>query len=145
MPYVRIWIHFVWATKNRVECLNESIRTSLYEHIKSNASEKGIYIDHINGFTDHVHNLISLGTDQTIAKIMQSIKGESSLWLNKQGFLKDKFQWQEEYFAVSVSESMVGQVRQYIRNQPEHHKHKSFQEEYEELISKYGFRKFKDL
>ena len=73
---------------------------------------------------------------------MQLIKGESSHWINKQGFIKEHFEWQDEYFGVSVSESMLDKVRQYIRNQEEHHKHKSFQEEYDEFIRLYGFEKF---
>jgi REP element-mobilizing transposase RayT len=83
-----------------------------------------------------------LGTDQTIQKVMQLIKGESSFWINKNKLTIDKFEWQDEYFAVSVSESMVDKVRDYIKNQEEHHRKKTFQEEYDEFISKYGFEKF---
>lgn len=109
-----------------------------------NAKEKGIYIDFINGYTDHCHCLISLGSDQNISKIMQLIKGESTNWFNKQEFIEDKFQWQEEYFAVSVSESIVDKVRNYIKNQEVHHSKKSFQEEYLELIKKFGFKEIND-
>ena len=104
--------------------------------------EKDIYIDYINGFSDHCHCLISLGIDQTLSKIMQLIKGESSHWINKQKLCQGLFEWQDEYFAVSVSESVLEKVRNYIKNQEEHHKHKSFQDEYDELIRKYGFKKF---
>ena len=83
---------------------------------------------------------------------MQLIKGESSFWINKENILGElspnlslgKFEWQDEYFAVSVSESMIETVRNYIRNQEEHHSKKTFQNEYEEFIVKYGFEKFKD-
>lgn len=75
---------------------------------------------------------------------MQLIKGESSFWINQQKLTKTKFQWQSEYFAVSVSESILDKVRKYIKNQEEHHKKKSFQDEYEKFIAKYNFEKFKD-
>jgi len=76
---------------------------------------------------------------------MQLIKGESSFWINKQGLTKEKFEWQDEYFAVSVSESMIDKVREYIKNQEEHHSKKTFQQEYDEFINKYGFTKHKDF
>ena len=75
---------------------------------------------------------------------MQLIKGESSFWINKQQLTKQKFEWQDEYFAVSVSESMIEKVRDYIRNQEEHHKQIQFQQEYDEFISKYEFPKLND-
>lgn len=77
---------------------------------------------------------------------MQLIKGESSSWINKEGLCKVKFKWQREYYAISVSgyETSVERVRNYIRNQEEHHRKKSSQEEFDELILKYGFAKFED-
>lgn len=75
-------------------------------------------------------------------KIMQLIKGESSFWINKNQLTKEKFEWQDEYFAVSVSESQLYRVRNYIKNQEQHHRKKTFQEEYDEFIAKYGFQKF---
>ena len=121
------------------------LRRKIWQHIKENAASKDIYLDCVNGYFDHVHCLMSLKTNQTIAKNMQLIKGESSYWINKEKFLLTKFQWQEEYFAVSVSHSMVDRVRNYIYRQEEHHSKKTFQEEYDEFIVKYGFQKFKDL
>ena len=71
------------------------------------------------------------------------IKGESSFWINKNELTTEKFEWQDEYFAVSVSESMIHRVREYIKNQEQHHSKKTFQDKYDEFISKYGFEKFK--
>jgi REP element-mobilizing transposase RayT len=113
-------------------------------HIRENAKEKGIYIDLINGHIDHLHCLVSLGADQTIQKIMQLIKGESSFWINHHVLIQEKFEWQEEYFAVSVSESQLKRVRNYILNQETHHQIMTFQEEYDEFILKYGFQRFVD-
>ena len=145
MSFIKVYIHFVWSTKNRNPFLKTlEIREAMWQHIKQNAKEKGIYIDFISGYTDHCHCLVSLGPDQTISKTMQLIKGESANWFNKQQFIEEKFQWQEEYFAVSVSESIVDKVRNYIKNQEVHHSKKSFQEEYLELIKKFGFKEIND-
>ena len=144
MPFVKVYIHFVWSTKNREQFLNsKGLRLKVWNHIRENAKEKSIFIDFINGHSDHCHCLVSLGIDQTIQKVMQLIKGESSFWINKNVLINEKFEWQDEYFAVSVSESMLDKVREYIKNQEEHHCKKTFQEEYDEFISKYGFEKFK--
>jgi REP element-mobilizing transposase RayT len=143
MPFVKVYIHFVWSTKNRYPYLNTNeLRVKVWNHIRENAKTKGIFIDFINGYADHCHCLISLGIDQTIQKVMQLIKGESSYWINRNRLTKEKFEWQDEYFAVSVSESMLDKVRDYIKNQEEHHRKKTFQDEYDEFISKYGFEKF---
>ena len=145
MPFVKIYIHLVWSTKNRVQFLNsKELRTKVWNHIKDNSNKKGIFIDHINGYSEHCHCLVSLGIDQTIKKVVQLIKGESSFWINKNKLTLDKFEWQDEYLAVSVSESGVRKVRDYIRNQESHHKNKTFEEEYLAFIEKYNFEKIKD-
>jgi putative transposase len=141
MPYIRLWVHLVWATKDRTPYLVDLIRKKVFMHIKDNAEKKGIYLDHINGHLEHVHCLISLNSDQNISTVANLLKGESSFWINRQKLTTEKFSWQDEYFAASVSHSHVNIVRQYIRNQEEHHKKKTFQEEYTEFIDKYEFEK----
>jgi len=121
MSFVKIWVHLVFATKNRQPLLSKNFRFDLYNHIIKNCKEKDIFLQTINGYTDHIHCLISLGKDQNISKTTQLIKGESSLWINKNGFTDEKFSWQDDYFAVSVSESQVGAVINYIKNQEQHH------------------------
>lgn len=140
MPMIKVWIHLVWATKSRQPLLDKNIRQTIFQHMRENAKEKNIYVDFINGHTDHVHLLISLNAEQTIAKTVQLIKGESSYWVNKNNLCAGKFEWQDDYFAVSVSESGVNAVREYIKNQEEHHAKKTFQQEYDEFIAKYGFK-----
>ena len=143
MPFIKVYIHFVWSTKNRIPFLDSlALREKVWNHIKDNGKKKGIFIDFVNGHSDHCHCLVSLGSNQTIEKVMQLIKGESAFWINKEALTKQKFEWQDEYFAVSVSESVIDKVRDYIKNQEEHHKQKTFQQEYDEFISKYGFKKF---
>lgn len=145
MPFVKVYIHFVWSTKNRVPYLNsKELRLKVWNHIRENAHSKGIFVDFINGYSDHCHCLVSLGTAQTIEKIMMLIKGESAFWINKNKLTQEKFEWQDEYFAVSVSESAIDKVRDYIKNQEDHHRKKTFQDEYEEFIVKFGFQKIKD-
>jgi putative transposase len=144
MPFIKIWVHLVWATKNRVPLLTKDMRQQVFKHIKENGMEKNIYVDFVNGHIDHVHCLISLNANQTIAKILQLLKGESSFWINKNNLCKQYFDWQDEYFAVSVSESGVDAVREYIKNQETHHAKKTFEEEYDEFTRKYGFVLMKD-
>jgi putative transposase len=143
MAYVRIWVHLVWGTKHRDPTLEKENRFNLFQHIRENAQSKGIYLDFINGHKDHVHALISLDAEQTMAKTVQLMKGESSFWANKNNIFKHKLAWADEYYAVSVSESMVDKVRNYIKNQEEHHKTKTFEDECEEFIQKYGFTKLR--
>jgi putative transposase len=139
MPFLKVWIHLVWATKSRQPLLTKEIRSTVFKHIKENATAKNIHVDHVNGYIDHVHCLISLHQEQTIAKVVQLIKGESTFWINQRQLSNEKFEWQDEYFAVSVSESGIKDVREYIRNQETHHQRKTFQQEYDEFINKYGF------
>ena len=82
--------------------------------------------------------------DQTKQKTVQLIKGESSFWINKNKLTQAKFEWQDEYFAVSVSESQLNKVREYIKNQEDHHRKKTYLEEYDVLIVKFGFQKLTD-
>jgi len=139
MPFVKIMIHAVWATKNRKPFLSKEIRPAIIEHIRHNARTKEIFIDRLNGHTDHLHCLLALNADMSISKIMQLIKGESAFWINKQNLTPSKFEWADEYYAVSVSESMLNKVRAYIDGQEDHHKKKTFHLEYENFIHKYGF------
>jgi putative transposase len=141
MSYIRVWIHCVWGTKNRIPFLLRSNKADILKHIKENAKTKDIYIDFINGDKEHIHCLISLNANQTISKIIQLIKGECSFWINKNGLAKGKFEWADEYFAVSVSESHLNKVRDYIKNQEEHHKKIEWIDECNEFMEKHGFKK----
>ena len=83
MPYVRIWVHLIWSTKNRTKILNEGLREKVLSHIKENASKKSVYLDTIDCVEDHVHCLVSPKSDQTISVVAQLLKGESSHWINE--------------------------------------------------------------
>ena len=145
MSYVKIWIHAVWAVKNRKPILTTEKRQTMFEHIHKNALEKDIYMEIVGGHNNHVHCLFRLRNNQTIENVMQLLKGESSFWFNnKSGLSQLKLNWQKEYFAVSVSESQIDVVRNYIATQEEHHKTKTWEDEYNEFIEKYGFVVLKD-
>ncbi|MBV6420619.1 MAG: hypothetical protein DAHOPDDO_01876 [Ignavibacteriaceae bacterium] len=134
MPYIKIWIHLIFSTKNREKIITKELKPKLLTHIKENSIAKNIFIICMNCVDDHIHILLSLGNDKTVSKVAQLIKGESSFWVNRNKLTIGKFEWQDDYISVSVSESVVDKVKEYINNQEEHHKKKTFSEEYEDFI-----------
>lgn len=142
MPFVKVMIHAVWGTKNRFPFLQKTVRPEVYKHIIDNAKIKSLYIDCLNGAEDHIHILMGLNADVSISKTIQLLKGESSFWINKQSLMKTKFEWANEYYAVSISESQLQKVRDYIAMQEQHHQRRTFQEECDEFMKHYDFTKF---
>jgi putative transposase len=124
----------VWTTKNRVPFLTDRIRADVISHIYSNSKSKGIYINQMNGYNEHLHALISLGGSQNISEIMQNIKGESSYWINKNKLTMLKFRWQDDFYCVSIGEAQSENLREYIRNQERHHKIVTWEEEIAKLV-----------
>lgn len=143
MSWIRIWIHLVFTTKNSQKLLTKEIRQTIFDHIKDNAVKKGIKLINIGGYLEHIHCLILLNKDQAISESARLIKGESSHWINKNKIVKGKFNWQDDYWAVSVSESHVKTISKYIDQQEEHHHKKSFTEEIDEFMVKYGWKYIK--
>jgi putative transposase len=144
VSYVKIWVHLVFTTKNREPLLLKEIRQNLFKHIILNCKEKNIFLQAINGYTEHIHCLVSVGKEQSIAQIAQLIKGESSHWINKNSIIPQKFYWQDDYYAVSVGESHVKLIVNYIQYQEQHHSKKSFKDELAEFLKEYGFTKIND-
>ncbi len=144
MSYVKVWVHLVFSTKDRFPFFSsKELRQSVHQHIMQNCKEKNIFLQSINGHAEHIHCLISLGNDQSISKIAQLIKGESSFWINKNELCKSQFAWQDDYFAVSISESQLPTVVSYINNQEVHHAKKTFVDEVNEFMNKYGWQLIK--
>jgi REP element-mobilizing transposase RayT len=139
MSYTRILLHAVWATKDRKKYLIKENKNLLCNHIQDYCKTKDIHLINTNCIENHLHCIISMSSGQNIATIMNLIKGESSFWANKNLILNEKFGWQDDYFAVSVSQSHVNIVNDYINSQEEHHRKKTFQEEYDEFIRNYHF------
>ncbi len=144
MSFIRIWLHCVWATKNRVSYLQDEIRYPLIQHIFENAKAKNIHIDHLNGSYEHLHALISMSGTQNISEIIHLIKGESSYWINKCHLTKKKFEWQDDFYCVSIGVPQVDYIRKYIKNQEGHHSIISWDEEIDTLIKENQLQIIKD-
>ncbi|MCD4789169.1 MAG: IS200/IS605 family transposase [Bacteroidales bacterium] len=136
--HTKIFIHLIWATKNRKRLFKNEFRKELSFHLIEKAKFESIPFISLNVQPEHVHGLINLPSDRCLAEFMQKIKGESSFWINQnKNFLK-QFNWQRGYGGYSVSASQLEKVKKYIQNQDEHHRKKSFDEEYEEWKREYG-------
>ena len=144
MSSIKILVHCVWTTKNRIPFLRDQIRENVISHIRENAKQKNIFLDHINGYYEHLHALISMGGKQNISEIMQKIKGESSFWINKNKLTRLKFQWQDDFYAVSVGMDQLEILREYIRNQVSHHQIVSIEDEINKLIEEYKLERIRD-
>ncbi len=135
----KIWIHGIFGTKNREALINPSFEKELHNHIKEKLeNDLDCKVRIVNGIEDHLHILFLLSPNFSVRDIFRDVKGESSHWINQNNFIENKFAWQIGYGAFSVSESQLKKVELYIRNQKEHHKRKTFQEEYESLVDKHG-------
>lgn len=130
----------IWATKRRKRLINKALKNKLLTHIKEVARSKDIHIVAINCVEDHIHLIVSMNANQDLAKIVMHIKGESSHWVNKQKILDVKFEWQDDYIALSISKSQLPKVIRYINNQEEHHHRLSSQEEYDLFLKHTGFK-----
>jgi|SRR5690242_1852848 len=130
----KIWIHAIWATKEREPFINSNVEEKLHEFIKGELNSQGCRVGIINGMPDHVHCLFLLNPNKPIAEVIKQIKGSSSHFVNQNNLVKEKFSWQTGYAAYSVSESVFEKVFKYIQNQKTHHQKKTFQQEYEEYI-----------
>lgn len=129
--YSALWVHLVWSTKNRGPILIPSLKKEVYQVINEIAINHEIYLDCINGVEDHVHLLVRLRTDQCIADVVKTIKGNS--WDHFKGDPERYVTWQDGFAAFSVSPSHLKRVRGYIYNQEKHHKNKSFADELKEI------------
>jgi REP element-mobilizing transposase RayT len=137
--YIKVFIHFIWSTKEREKYLDKSARPQVERHLAENAWKNKILIDTLNVQIDHVHMLISLSSDQKIDDIARLLKGESSHWINEESIISGKFSWQRGYAAFSVNPMELDAVRWYIKNQDEHHRQKTFAEEYRSILEEHGF------
>ncbi len=136
--YSRCWLHLIWGTLRREKLLHSKARIQVAGYCKKYAEEKNIYLKIVYVNPDHVHLLIDLPTKYSIEEVTQLFKGSSSHWINQNSIIDQKFAWGRGYAAFSVSESDVDKVASYIANQEEHHRTKSFLDEYREFITAYG-------
>lgn len=136
--YIKIWIHAIWATKHRKPFIELPIENKIHQFISEQFIEQGCPVRIVNGIEDHVHCLFLLSRQKSIAEVIKHIKGSSSHFINQNKLTSEKFAWQVGYAAFAVSESGIERVFQYIKNQKQHHKRISSQEEYDKYLKLYG-------
>jgi putative transposase len=129
------FVHCVFSTKERRDLIPSELREPLYAYLIGIANKLGLKILAAGGTMNHVHLLIGLPPALTLSEAMQKLKANSSRWLGENGV---PFEWQKGYGSFSVSPSLLPTVQRYIRNQPEHHRKRSFEEELLALLKKSG-------
>ena len=135
--YTQIHLQFIFAVKYRDGIIHASWENELYKYITGIVQNYKHKMLSINGMPDHLHLLIGMRPTQSVSDLMQDVKGSSSKWINENHLVKGKFEWQEGYGAFSYSASHIPSVITYIENQKEHHRKKSFTEEYVEFLQKF--------
>ncbi len=135
--YTQIHIHAIFAVRYRANLISKQWKEALYKYIVGIVQKNNHKLLAINGMPDHVHVFFGMRPAQSLSDLMQDIKGSSSKWINDQGFVNGKFSWQAGYGAFSYSKSQVPYVIRYIQNQENHHRKKTFLEEYKMLLAKF--------
>ena len=138
--YVSNLMHCIFSTRDRYPSIDSDLETRLRPYLGGIARENRMKAIAIGGAADHVHALLSLPAMMSFAKAVQLIKGGSSKCVHDNFSRLEKFGWQEGYGAFSVSASQVPKTIAYINNQKEHHRRKTFQEEFLELLKKHGIQ-----
>jgi len=136
--YTSLRIHAIFSTKERQKRLREEIQPKLWAYIAGIARHHEFEAIIIGGAEDHCHALILLPPPIPLSKAIQTMKGCTSKWLNDTGAAGTEFAWQEGYGAFSVSASQTEDAIEYIKNQQEHHKKRDYEEEFLELLKRYG-------
>jgi putative transposase len=135
--FSQLYIQAVFAVKGRENLILKSWKDDLHKYIAGTIKGKGQKSIIVNGMPDHIHAFIGLRPAMSISDLIRDIKNNSSNFINDQKFVKGKFSWQEGYGAFSYSHSHISNVYNYILNQEEHHKKKTFREEYVEFLKKF--------
>ena len=135
--FTQLYVQVVFAVKGRENLILEKNREKLQKYITSIVENRKQKMISIYAMPDHVHLLIGLNPNDSISSIVRDVKAVSSKFINEQKWVKVKFNWQEEYGAFTYSKSQLNRVVNYINNQKEHHRKKSFKEEYFEFLKKF--------
>ncbi|QDU59331.1 Transposase IS200 like protein [Planctomycetes bacterium Pan216] len=135
----KVYLHLVFSTKGRVPFLKErDVQLRLHAYLAGASGNLDSPSVTVGGVEDHVHMLCRFGRNLAIADLIRELKRQSSRWIKEEHPRLHDFQWQQGYGAFSISPSHVGALSTYIAEQEEHHRHKSFQEEFRTLCAKYG-------
>ena len=135
--YTQIHIQFVFAVKFRTATIHSSWKDELYKYITGIIQHHKHKLIAINGMVDHIHILVGMRPTQSISDLMQDVKANSSKWINEKKLAQGRFEWQEGYGAFSYGKSQLKDVIAYINNQEQHHKLKTFKEEYVDFLQKF--------
>ena len=130
----RLHVHLIFSTKNRAPALHDGVRDALHRYMATVLQNLGCPAVLINSVPDHAHILFDLARTVAVSKAVEDVKKASSKWIKTQGAQFVDFAWQAGYGAFAVSESNVDAVRRYIANQQDHHRTKSFQDEYRDFL-----------
>lgn len=136
--FSQIYIQVVFAVKGRENLIIKEWKEDLHKYIAGIIKGKGQKSIIVNGMPDHIHAFIGLRPAMSISDLVRDIKNNSSNFINDNKFVKGKFSWQEGYGAFSYSHSHIENVYQYILNQEEHHKKKTFKDEYIDFLTKFN-------
>lgn len=136
--FTQIYLHIVFAVQNRTSLIQPEWKDELFKYITGIIKNNRHKLIAINGTSNHLHIAIGYKPHQLIPELLQEIKANSSKWINEKRFVKGKFNWQAGYGAFSFSHSHLDAVVKYIMNQEQHHKRKSFREEYIQLLNSYN-------
>ena len=136
--YSRCWLHLIWTTLDREPMLTRPAAAKASRYLTQYAAEKSIYMRTNYCNPEHVHALIDLPTSKSIEEVVKLLKGGSSHWINENRLLRGRFSWGRGYGAFSVSHSLIDQVAAYVANQEGHHRKKTFSQEFEVFVKKYG-------
>ena len=132
--YTQIHIQTIFAVQKRQCLIREDWKDELYKYITGIIQNYDHKLLQINGMPDHIHIFFGMRPKQSLSDLMKKVKGDSSEWINKKGFLRNQFSWQAGFGAFSYAKSQVPDVIRYIQNQENHHKKKTFIEEYSEFL-----------
>lgn len=136
--YTQIYLHVVFAVKGRDNLISKNWKDELYKYITGIVKNEGQKLIAINGMPDHIHILIGLKPDKSLSDLVRDIKANSSRFINDKKWINGKFEWQAGFGAFSYSHSQLTNVINYIQNQEEHHKKKTFKEEYIEFLTAFN-------
>ncbi len=136
--YSKIYIHIVFTVKGRQNLIQKKYREQLHKYISGIIKNKGQKLLSIFAMPDHIHLFMNVKPNITISDLVRDIKTGSSKFINEKNLVKGKFSWQKGFGVFSYSESQIPSVIKYIENQEEHHKKKTFREEYIKLLTKFA-------
>jgi putative transposase len=136
--YTSSLYHCVFSTKDRRKTIDAELQSRLWPYLGGIARDNKMKALAIGGVEDHIHLLLSLPSTTTVAMAMQLLKGGSSKWIHDTFRDKDDFAWQEGYGAFTIGISQMNDTKRYIENQAEHHRVKTFEEEFIAFLERHG-------